>query len=132
MARTYDYTNLTLDNDVIVPEIFAPYYMLRTMEKSAVLRSGIATQDALLQQYASGAGTTYHIPHFNDLGGDDERQSEGGVEARDVEQVVHRHGRVVLSSEQGFHGMVTSDLRLQRVPRMLFRFVVATHTRGQR
>jgi len=79
MARTYDYTNLTLDNDVIVPEIFAPYYMLRTMEKSAVLRSGIATQDALLQQYASGAGTTYHIPHFNDLGGDDEVISEGGT-----------------------------------------------------
>jgi len=65
------------DGDVIVPEIFAPYYMNRSMEKSAVLRSGIATQDALLASYASGKGQTYNLPHFNDLAGGDEVITEG-------------------------------------------------------
>jgi len=65
------------DGDVIVPEIFAPYYMQRSMEKSAVLRSGIATQDALLASYASGKGQTYNLPHFNDLAGGDEVITEG-------------------------------------------------------
>jgi len=52
-----DPTSLT-DGDLIVPEIFAPYYMNRSMVKSAVLRSGIATNDALLASYATGKGQT--------------------------------------------------------------------------
>jgi len=71
-----DPTSLT-DGDLIVPEIFAPYYMNRSMVKSAVLRSGIATNDALLASYATGKGQTYNLPHFNDLSGGDEVIVEG-------------------------------------------------------
>jgi hypothetical protein len=66
-----------VDGDVIVPELFAPYYMNRSMEKSAVLRSGIANNDPLLASYASGKGQTYNLPHFNDLSGGDETMQEG-------------------------------------------------------
>lgn len=69
--------NPTSLSDLIVPEIFAPYFQVRTSEKSAVLSSGIAESSPQLASYATGAGQTFHLPFFQDLGGVDNVIQEG-------------------------------------------------------
>jgi len=64
-------------SDLIIPEVFAPYFVNRSVEKSAVLQSGIAQSDPQLVSFASGAGQVFNIPFFNSLGGDDEVLQEG-------------------------------------------------------
>ena len=66
------YQGVTYLSKVIVPEIFAPYFQVRTAEKSQVLQSGIAQSNGQLVNFASGAGQTYHMPFFNDLSGEDD------------------------------------------------------------
>lgn len=71
------FDGVTTLSKVIIPEIFAPYFQVRTAEKSQVLQSGIAQSNAQLVSYASGAGQTYHMPFFNDLSGEDDVIQEG-------------------------------------------------------
>lgn len=58
--------------DVIVPEIFTPYVIEKTAEKSKILTSGIATQNAKLNQLVTQGGVTMQMPFWQDLSGDDE------------------------------------------------------------
>lgn len=58
--------------DVIVPEVFNPYVIQRTMELSAILSSGIAQSDAKFNELASAAAMTINMPYWTDLTGDDE------------------------------------------------------------
>ena len=58
--------------DVVVPEIFTPYVIEKTAEKSKILTSGIATQNAKLNQLVTAGGTTMNMPFWQDLSGDDE------------------------------------------------------------
>lgn len=67
-------------SDVIVPEVFTPYVVKRSMELSALLSSGIVTNDAQFDTLASGAGTTAKMPYFSDLSG----ASENIVEDADL------------------------------------------------
>jgi hypothetical protein len=64
-------------SDLIIPEVFASYFTNQSIEKSAVLSSGIAVSDTQLVQFASGAGQVYNIPFFNAIGGNDEVLQEG-------------------------------------------------------
>lgn len=58
--------------DVIVPEVFNPYTVNRTMELSALYQSGIVQNVSELQG-ALGKGNRYfNMPFWNDLDGDDE------------------------------------------------------------
>ncbi|MEH6941521.1 major capsid protein [Bacillus sp. JJ722] len=58
--------------DVIVPEVFNPYVVNRTMELSALYQSGIVASVGELQG-ALGKGNRYfNMPFWNDLTGDDE------------------------------------------------------------
>ena len=59
-------------SDVIVPEIFTPYVIEKTAEKSKILTSGIATQNAKLNQLVTQGGVTMQMPFWQDLSGDDE------------------------------------------------------------
>ena len=68
---------VTSISDLVIPEIFAPYFVNRSIEKSAVLTSGIAASDPQLTQFAGGAGQVFNIPFFNSIGGDDEVLQEG-------------------------------------------------------
>lgn len=67
----------TTFNDVIVPELFNPYVVQRTMEKSALFNSGIITRNAEFDALASEAARTHNMPFFEDLSGDAENIVEG-------------------------------------------------------
>lgn len=58
--------------DVIVPELFNPYVINRTMELSALLQCGIVVNNAEFDRLASEAARTHNMPFFEDLSGDSE------------------------------------------------------------
>lgn len=63
--------------DVIVPELFNPYVINRTMELSALFQCGIITNDAKFDALASQAAPTVNMPFFEDLTGESEQIIEG-------------------------------------------------------
>lgn len=63
--------------DVIVPELFNPYVVNRTMELSALLQSGIITNNSEFDSLASQAAPTVNMPFFEDLTGESEQVIEG-------------------------------------------------------
>lgn len=67
------YTKLS---DVIVPEVFNPYFVNRTMEKANFYLGGIISNNPTLNQLASSGGTTINMPFFKDLTGDAEALSD--------------------------------------------------------
>lgn len=58
--------------DVIVPEIFTPYVIEKTAEKSKILQSGIAIANPKLNELVTAGGKTMNMPFWQDLTGDDE------------------------------------------------------------
>lgn len=58
--------------DVIVPELFNPYVVNRTMELSAIFQSGIVANNAEFDRLASEAARIHNMPFFEDLSGDAE------------------------------------------------------------
>lgn len=85
--------------DVIIPEIFDPYVVQRTMELSALYQSGILSTGAEFDRLASSSSKTVHMPFWNDLTGDDESLSDtapltpGKITASKDEAVILRRGR---------------------------------------
>ncbi|CCG07655.1 hypothetical protein [Pararhodospirillum photometricum] len=57
-------------SDVIVPEVFQPYLVQRSLELDAFVQSGVVARDAQFDALAAGGGTTFPLPFFNDLSGD--------------------------------------------------------------
>jgi hypothetical protein len=64
----------TLISDVVIPEIFVPYVIQRTAEKSALFTSGIISQ--LTGLNLGNGGQKVSLPFWNDLTGDDEVLSD--------------------------------------------------------
>lgn len=62
--------------DVIVPEVFSPYVLEKTMELSKIIQSGIAVANPVLNQLITGGGTTITIPAFKDLTGNSQVLSD--------------------------------------------------------
>lgn len=54
-------------SDVIQPEVFAPYMVKRTKEKSAIFESGILRSDANFASFLAGGGRTINVPFWKDL-----------------------------------------------------------------
>lgn len=67
--------------DVIVPELFNPYVVNKTMELSALVQSGIIVNDSEFDRLASQAAPTVTMPFFEDLTG----ESEQIIENTDLE-----------------------------------------------
>lgn len=63
---------ITKISDVIVPELFNPYVINRTMELSALFQCGIVTNNAEFDRLASEAARTHNMPFFEDLNGESE------------------------------------------------------------
>lgn len=63
--------------DVIVPELFNPYVVNRTMELSALLSSGIVENNKEFDKLASQPAPTVNMPFFEDLNGESEQVIEG-------------------------------------------------------
>lgn len=64
-------------SDVIVPELFNPYMINRSMELSALYKSGIVTNNAEFDRLASEPAPIHHMPFYEDLTGDAEIVIEG-------------------------------------------------------
>ncbi|WML35353.1 major capsid protein [Clostridium sp. OS1-26] len=60
-------------SDVIVPELFNPYVINKTMEKSALVQSGIITSNSEFDALASQASPLINMPFFEDLTGESEQ-----------------------------------------------------------
>lgn len=63
--------------DVIVPELFNPYVINRTMELSALVQCGIIANNSEFDALASQAAPTVNMPFFEDLTGESEQIIEG-------------------------------------------------------
>lgn len=63
-------------SDVIVPEVFAPYVVEKSVEKSAFFQSGIISKEGRLEIGARKGGETVNMPYWNDLEGDAEELSD--------------------------------------------------------
>ena len=59
-------------SDVIVPEVFVPYVIERTAEKSRLIQSGIIESNSEFDDLANEGGRTVNMPFWQDLDGDDE------------------------------------------------------------
>ena len=56
---------ITKLSDVIVPELFNPYVVNRTMELSALFNSGIVTNNQEFNKLASEAAPIHNMPFFH-------------------------------------------------------------------
>ena len=63
--------------DVIVPELFTPYTVQKTMELSTLFQSGIVAHSPEFDRLASEAAPVHNMPFFEDLTGDSENVVEG-------------------------------------------------------
>jgi hypothetical protein len=63
--------------DVIVPEVFTPYVINETVEKSALFTSGLVAPDTRIEIGTRSGGETVNMPYWNDLDGDAEELSDG-------------------------------------------------------
>lgn len=63
--------------DVIVPQLFTPYVIQKTMEKSNLITSGIIVNNAEFDSLASQASPLVNMPFFEDLTGESEPVVEG-------------------------------------------------------
>jgi hypothetical protein len=62
--------------DVIVPEVFIPYHIELTAQKSKLVQSGIVVRDAQMDALASQGGKIMTMPFWQDLSGGSEVMSE--------------------------------------------------------
>lgn len=67
---------ITQIQDVIVPSVFNKYVMNRTVEKSALVQSGIIATNDELNALVSAGGKLINMPHFNDLTGESQLLSD--------------------------------------------------------
>ncbi len=58
----------TTISDVIVPAVFTPYTQQLTMEKTAIVQSGVAARDDFLDKLLAGGGLTFTVPSWQDIG----------------------------------------------------------------
>ena len=58
--------------DVIVPQLFEPYVINKTMELSELFKSGIVVNSPEFDKLASEAARTHNMPFFEDLNGESE------------------------------------------------------------
>lgn len=91
--------------DIIEPEVFAAYVREEIIEKSALIRSGIITQNSQLNQLVSGGGRTINLPFWKRLAGTSEVLSDANPltplaigTAKDV-AVMHLRGNAWAANE---------------------------------
>lgn len=70
---------LTSLTDIIVPELFTPYVVNKTMELSALYQAGIVANDAVFDALASSAAVIVNMPYFADLTGESDAMTEAAI-----------------------------------------------------
>ncbi|GKV55977.1 coat protein [Sporosarcina sp. NCCP-2222] len=100
--------------DVIQPEIFTPYTIQRTMELSALVQSGIVTNDAEFDSLAGGANTLINMPFWNDLGNTESQimKDSGDMAINKItssEDVARKQARVNAWGANGLSALLSGD-----------------------
>lgn len=98
--------------DVIVPEVFYPYMVLRTKERGAIFQSGILRPDANLSKFLSGGGRTANVPFWKDLADD------GSFIGSDDPSELITHGKIAAGKDVAARQVRTkswSSMRLSGV-----------------
>lgn len=68
----------TLVSDVIVPELWVPYFRERSTELSRLFQSGIVMNDPEVQEEVQGGGSIINMPYWQALSGASEGLSDSG------------------------------------------------------
>lgn len=83
-------------SDVIVPAIFTPYTQQLTMEKTAIIQSGIAARDDFLDNLLAGGGLTFTVPSWQDVGDPAENISSDDPNTDSVPNKTQTSGEVAV------------------------------------
>src|SRR5690554_2838876 len=100
--------------DVIQPEIFTPYVIQQTMEKSDLVQSGIIVNDAEFDALASGPNLLVNMPFWNDLGNTESQvmKDEGNMAVSKITagaDIARKQGRVNAWGANGLSGLLSGD-----------------------
>ena len=82
--------------DVIVPAIFTPYTQQLTMEKTAIIQSGIAARDDFLDNLLAGGGLTFTVPSWQDIGDPAENVSSDDANTDSTPNTTQTSGEVAV------------------------------------
>ena len=82
--------------DVIVPAIFTPYTQQLTMEKTAIIQSGIAARDDFLDNLLAGGGLTFTVPSWQDIGDPAENVSSDDPNSDSTPNITQTSGEVAV------------------------------------
>ena len=82
--------------DVIVPEIFTPYTQQLTMEKTAIIQSGVAARDDFLDNLLAGGGLTFTVPSWQDIGDPAENVSSDDANTDSTPNTTQTSGEVAV------------------------------------
>jgi hypothetical protein len=82
--------------DVIVPAIFTPYTQQLTMEKTAIIQSGIAARDDFLDNLLAGGGLTFTVPSWQDIGDPAENVSSDDPNSDSTPNTTQTSGEVAV------------------------------------
>ena len=95
----------TLVSDIVVPEVFQPYFIEQTAVQSKLIRSGIIEFSNEFSTLANQGGTTVNMPFWTDLSGADEVLSDSGAltpakisTSRDI-AAIHNRGKAWSTNE---------------------------------
>lgn len=105
--------------DVIQPEVFTPYAVQRTMEKSALVQSGIVQNDDELDRLSSESNTLINMPYWNDLQGESQLIADSGdFEGNKItsgQDVARKHLRGNMWGANGLSALLSGDDPLRAI-----------------
>lgn len=106
--------NITRLADVIQPEIFTPYTIQETMEQSALIQSGIITNDSEFNSLAGGANTLINMPFWNDLENEESQvmKDSGDMSVSKItsaQDLARKQGRTQAWGINGLSALLSGD-----------------------
>lgn len=99
--------------DVIQPTVFTAYVQQKTLEKSALVQSGIVENNPEFDALASGPNTLVNMPFWNDLTGESEVMKDTGALTpagiTSNKDVARKHGRAKSWGANGLSALLSGD-----------------------
>jgi hypothetical protein len=97
---------------VVVPEVFTPYFMTVTEEKTNLINAGVLVLDDFMSGLLAGPGRTYNLPGWNDLDNDDAdiANDDPNVNAGTSNINTHTQIGVGMTRHKAWSSMVLADI----------------------
>lgn len=103
--------NVTKISDVIVPEVFTPYMIQKSIEKNAFIQSGICVSDPTI--VIGRGGKTVQVPHWKNLSGEAEVLSDSADltvnKVNTFDDIAAVHARGVAYGFNGLASLLAGD-----------------------